>query len=441
MTSTKANGTAPAHAPAPTHGIADPGAYGWGVFHERHPALVRRLCEGNPYGPEQRARLDALLDESRTGRVRPPAPETAAAAPWAARDRRYFGRPWSEVPFLWAESYFYLRLLECVDHFSPGPWQGVDPFAPMKNAELTDPALESDTAWLDGLAGAPPDEAFRALVLASLYGNRADLGFQLVQAVTTPTDGDPTDGDPTGGDPTGGDPTGGDPTGGDPTGGDPVADGPGASGAPLLADDAEALWKHVSRRPPGDVHVILDNAGRELLADLLLMDHLLTTGRATSVVLHVKPRPYYVSDATASDVRDCLTRMAAFRGEAGRAAGRLREAAATGRLRQATHAFFCSPVEFADMPADLRAGLAQAGLCVYKGDLNYRRLVGDRAWPADRPFDDAVAGVPGSLVALRTLKSEVAVGLPKETVDRLDAARPDWRTDGSQALVQTRLRP
>ncbi|MBZ4319178.1 protein-glutamate O-methyltransferase family protein [Streptomyces huiliensis] len=403
-TPTDANGTAPAY------GIADPGEYGWGVFHERHPALVRRLCEGNPYGPEQRARLEALLDESRTGRVRPPTPETAAVAPWAARDRRRFGRPWSEAPFLWAESYFYLRLLECVDYFSPGPWQGVDPFAPMKSAELADPGLESDTAWLDGLAGTPPDEAFRALVLASLYGNRADLGFRLVRAVTDPADGD-------------------------------APDGTDGSGVPLLADDVEALWRHVSRRPPGDVHLVLDNAGRELLADLLLADHLLTTGRTASVVLHVKPRPYYVSDATASDVRDCLVRMAAFRNEAGAAARRLRDAAATGRLRQTTHAFHCSPLGFDSMPADLRAALAPAALWVVKGDLNYRRLVGDRAWPADLPFADAVAGVPGSLVALRTLKSEVAVGLPKETVDRLDAARPTWRTDGSQALVQARLRP
>ncbi|MGK5642612.1 damage-control phosphatase ARMT1 family protein [Streptomyces sp. URMC 126] len=407
-TTTDANGAAPAY------GIADPGEYGWGVFHERHPALVRRLCEGNPYGPEQRARLEALLDESRTGKIRPPAPETAAVAPWTARDRRHYGRPWSETPFLWAESYFYLRLLECVDHFSPGPWQGVDPFAPMKGAELADAALESGTDWLDGLADAPPDEAFRALVLASLHGNRADLGFQLVQEITDPADGD-------------------------------AASAAGGSGAPrlpeLLSDDVEAVWRHISRRPPGDVHMILDNAGRELLADLLLADHLLTTGRATSVVLHVKPRPYYVSDATASDVRDCLVRMTAFRNEAGRAARRLREAAATGRLRQTTHAFHCSPLGFDDMPADLRAALASAVLCVFKGDLNYRRLVGDRAWPADRPFADAVAGVPGSLVALRTLKSEVAVGLPKETVDRLDAVRPAWRTDGSQALVQARLRP
>ncbi|WP_171164994.1 ARMT1-like domain-containing protein [Streptomyces sp. I05A-00742] len=384
---------------APAYGIADPDGFGWGVFHERHPALVRRLCESNPYTPEQRARLDALLEESRSGTVRSPAPETAAHVPWAARGHRYVGRPWHEAPFLWAESYFYLRLLECVDHFVPGPWQGVDPFAPMKAAELADPGLEAETAWRDGLADASPAETFHALILAALYGNRADLGFQLVQATTDATD------------------------------------------LPLLADDTAALWRHIGERPPGDVHMILDNAGRELLADLLLADHLLATGRADAVVLHVKPLPYYVSDATAADVRDCLLRIAAFSGAAGKAARRLREAAAGGRLRLATHEFYCSPSTFDEMPADLRAALAAAGLLVFKGDLNYRRLVGDRAWPATRPFADAVSGVPSSLVALRTLKSDVVVGLDAETAKELDATGTDWRTDGTRALVQARLRP
>ncbi|MGA5131217.1 damage-control phosphatase ARMT1 family protein [Streptomyces olivoreticuli] len=385
---------------APVLGIADPGGFGWGVFHERHPALIRKLCDSNPYGPAQRSRLEALVEESRSGAVRPPEAATAGHAPWLAGGGGHFGRPWSEVPFLWAENYFYLRLLECVGYFAPGPWQGVDPFAPMKSAELADPGLESDTAWLDGLEDASPAETFHALLLASLYGNRADLGFRLVQAAAA-TDG---------------------------------TDGP-----PLLADDSAAVWRHVDGRPPGEIHLILDNAGRELLADLLLADHLLATGRATGVVLHVKPRPYFVSDAVTSDVRDCLVRLAAFPGEAGKAGGRLLDAAAVGRLRLLGHGFFCSPLGFDSMPGDLRAALAPSALCVVKGDLNYRRLVGDRAWPATLPFATAVAGVPGALVALRTLKSEAVVGMRAKTVERLDATRPTWRTDGSQALVQARL--
>ncbi|MCD9140842.1 damage-control phosphatase ARMT1 family protein [Streptomyces albireticuli] len=391
--------TGSASGPAPAFGIADPAGFGRGVFHERHPALIRRLCESNPYGPGQRSRLRELVAESAsdTAVVRPPEETTPGRERWLAWGREYFGEPWRDVPFLWAESYFYLRLLECVGYFAPGPWQGVDPFAPMKAAELADPALEADTAWLDGLDRSEPAEAFRALLLASLYGNRADLGFRLVR------------------------------------------DGGAEDGVPLLADDGEALWRHLSGRPPGDVHVILDNAGRELLADLLLVDHLLLTRRAESVVLHVKPRPYFVSDAVTTDVRDCLVRLSSFDGEAGKAAGRLREAAAAGRLRVEGDDFLCSPLGFGELPGGLRAALSSAALCVFKGDLNYRRLVGDRAWPATRPFAEAVAGVPGPLVALRTLKSDVVVGLRRETVDRVEAARPGWRTDGSQALVQARL--
>ncbi|MEV8477312.1 damage-control phosphatase ARMT1 family protein [Streptomyces sp. NPDC051173] len=389
---------------APVHGIAGPRAYGWGVFHERHPALIRRLCDSNPYGPAQRSRLEALVEESRSGAVRPPEPVTAGHAPWLSGGDGLYGRPWSELPFLWAENYFYLRLLECVDHFTPGPWQGVDPFAPMKSAELADPGLESDTAWRDELDGASPEESFHALLLASLYGNRADLGFRLVQETTAGADG-----------------------------------AAGTEDTPLLADDSAAVWRHLTGRPPGEVHVVLDNAGRELLADLLLADHLLATGRATGVVLHVKPRPYFVSDAVTSDVRDCLVRLAAFSGAAGKAGGRLLDAAASGRLRLSGHDFFCSPLGFDELPGALRTAFAAGSLCVVKGDLNYRRLVGDRAWPATQPFAASVAGVPGALVALRTLKSEVVVGMRPETVERLDASSPGWRTDGSQALVQARL--
>src|SRR6185437_11199948 len=52
----------------------------------------------------------------------------------------------------------------------------------------------------------------------------------------------------------------------------------------------------------GAVAIICDNAGRELISDLLLADELLSqsgTALATSVELHVKPAPYYISDATA----------------------------------------------------------------------------------------------------------------------------------------------
>ncbi|MDQ0772488.1 hypothetical protein QF026_000954 [Streptomyces aurantiacus] len=90
------------------------------------------------------------------------------------------------------------------------------------------------------------------------------------------------------------------------------------------------------------------------------------------------------------------------------------------------------------MPADLREDFASATLTVMKGDLNYRRLVGDRHWPATTPFSEATAYFPGPVAALRTLKSDVVTGLAPSTLEALDAGAAAWRTSGTHALVQVR---
>jgi hypothetical protein len=91
------------------------------------------------------------------------------------------------------------------------------------------------------------------------------------------------------------------------------------------------------------------------------------------------------------------------------------------------------------MPADLADQFAKATLTILKGDLNYRRLVGDLHWPPTTPFADTVAYFPGPVATLRTLKSDVIVGLDSSTVDELNMAGSSWRVDGTHALVQVVL--
>jgi hypothetical protein len=76
------------------------------------------------------------------------------------------------------------------------------------------------------------------------------------------------------------------------------------------------------------------------------------------------------------------------------------------------------------MPDDLDPG---TGLTIFKGDLNYRRLVGDCYWEPGVSFQEAVSYLPGPAVALRILKSEVLVGA------RVDPAE---RVTGAHALIQ-----
>ena len=44
-----------------------------------------------------------------------------------------------------------------------------------------------------------------------------------------------------------------------------------------------------------------------------------------------------------------------------------------------------------DVAPDLYAELSQLKLIIFKGDLNYRKLVGDRDWPLSTTFTQAVS--------------------------------------------------
>ncbi|MEV0776779.1 damage-control phosphatase ARMT1 family protein [Streptomyces sp. NPDC050433] len=394
---------------APVIMSSAPGSFARSVLAERHPALIQQVRDAFPWSPDRHRALVALLRSCTEGVIEPLGPDAHDRERWDAWGVEYFGRSWFDVPFLWSESYFYRRLLEAVGYFAPGPWQGIDPFAPFKRAELRGPLVDDELAALDPLAGRRVDERAAAYVRASLWGNRADLGFTV----------------------------GSHDNGGASSGEEPP---------PLVADDSETLWALLpTGGSPGTartVHVIADNSGRELIPDLVLIDHLLTTGRADEVVLHVKPYPYYVSDATTADVVDCVRRIAGASGSAGEVGKRIWAAMGDGRLAVRAHGFFCAPLPYSEMPADLRREFAGAALTIVKGDLNYRRLVGDRLWSPTTSFAGRTAHFPGPVAALRTLKSDVIVGLAPSTLARLEDAGVGttraWRTSGTHGLVQVR---
>jgi hypothetical protein len=386
--------------PIPLTG-ADPASFAHGVLHRRHRRLVEQARNANPYSPEQVAALDRLAGELE-GTIGPLGADVHDAvekgADWRTWSQPHLGRRWDEVPFLWAESYFYRRLLDAVGFFTPGPAYWLDPFGHLKTAELDASALDAELAELDWIADVDPAQRIGAILTAALRGNRADLGFAAHSARFEVPDLD-------------------------------------AAVEDLVVDDTARVWAALGDGG-ASVCLVADNAGRELLADLLLVDELLESGRAAEVVLHVKPTPYYVSDATAADVAAGLRRLGVAGGHATRAARRLQEAFRAGRARLRTSWFHVAPFEFDRMPDELAADFAHATLTVLKGDLNYRRLVGDRAWPPGTAVAEAAGYFPGPVVALRTLKSDVVVGVPADRMAALDRRQPDWRIAGTHAMVQ-----
>lgn len=369
----------------------DPAGFAWGVWHDRTPALIARVRDAHPYSQPQRQAFDALLAEVATGTMRPRPDGAHDKELWASG---HYGKPWQDAPFLWSESYFYRRLLDAASFFEPGPWYYIDPFAQLKAAELGSADAETTLTAVQEVDSLPPAEQGQAKLLAALWGNRADLTFRI------------------------------------------GAGDSAVAQAGLVADQSEAIWAVLSSAT--EVIVVTDNAGLELLADLVLIDYLLAVYPGCSVRVHVKPLPGFVSDATTADLAACLDRLGLTAATAG-AARRIRAAATRDRFSLHTHEFYSGPLPFTSMPADLAGRFAAASITIMKGDLNYRRLTGDRAWPPDSPFGEVVSYFPGPLAVLRTLKSDVLTGISPETIAGLLGGQDgSWRTDGSHGLIQVR---
>lgn len=160
------------------------------------------------------------------------------------------------------------------------------------------------------------------------------------------------------------------------------------------------------------VDIVLDNSGFELYVDLILAGYLLSSGLATSVVLHPKLIPWFVSDVIPRDFSDLLSALSdpqefyTRRDETGKAYPSLSEKETSdvkflfdqwsqlhedGKLIIRPHAFWTSPGSYWRMPGtapELFEDLKQSELVLFKGDLNYRKLVNDVSLIA--PFTEII---------------------------------------------------
>lgn len=193
----------------------------------------------------------------------------------------------------------------------------------------------------------------------------------------------------------------------------------------VLIDDSQHVWAVLSgargegsqgQRSPVRVDIILDNAGFELLTDLVLADFLVASGVATEIHFHGKSFPWFVSDVTARDFNWTIAQTAAANHKEMSACGvQWKRYLKEGAWSYHDHAFWTLPHEFSEMAAvtpDLYGDLRRSQLLIFKGDLNYRKLVGDRDWPHATPFHLSLRGFrPAPLCSLRTLKANVQVRL------------------------------
>ncbi|XP_048655884.1 damage-control phosphatase ARMT1 isoform X2 [Marmota marmota marmota] len=216
----------------------------------------------------------------------------------------------------------------------------------------------------------------------------------------------------------------------------------------ILVNDMEHLWSLLSKYketrekvPIVRVDIVLDNSGFELLTDLVLADFLLSTNLATEIHFYGKSIPWFVSDTTIRDFNWLIEQVKHYDHKwVSKCGVDWENYIKMGRWVYHDHMFWTLPHEYAAMSQvapDLYAELQKACLILFKGDLNYRKLTGDRKWAFTVPFHQALSGFhPAPLCSLRTLKAEIQVGLQPGQGEQLAASDPNWLITGKYGVIQ-----
>ncbi|GLG95983.1 Putative protein-glutamate O-methyltransferase [Gryllus bimaculatus] len=193
----------------------------------------------------------------------------------------------------------------------------------------------------------------------------------------------------------------------------------------ILVNEMDVVWQLLTSKDVGAevrVDIVTDNAGFELFADFLLADFLVTYRLAATVHFHVKSRKKSVPLAKLAE--------------------RWYDYLACGIFVLKADYFWTLPFDYNDMRcsmagAPLYSDLIYSTLIIFKGDLNYRKLVGDINWDPLTPFKLALRSFrPTNIIAMRTYKSDVSCGVPEYAYLFYPGMPKSWMLTGKVALVQ-----
>jgi hypothetical protein len=322
---------------------------------------------------------------------------------------------WLSAPWLVTEFYAYRRLIEAIGYYdksNPHTYY-YDPFLKAKRAGL-ESSVNSAENMLEKLVSLPNTKEGVALAAAfALWGNKMDLSIWPADAENSSLD--------------------------------VFAKILHAADDNLLHDDTDLLTERcevLRERGDGKIDIIVDNAGFELVTDLALADHLVSSGVAQVVTFQLKGHPTFVSDALEKDLLETVAHYSVLSPDkfpnAHGAGLRWQKYLDEGKWVCHEDNFWCQPSAMWEMPNPLRADLVErCDLAFVKGDANYRRLLGDRYWDYSSPFQDVVGCYfPCPVCSLRTLKAEVGCGMDREQVERAKGLDNEWMVNGRFGVVQ-----
>ena len=137
---------------------SDTGSFARATILERKPQIIRQVLADNPYPPGIVADLENFRDEIASRTIQPLTESAPDVPDWNRELAPYADKTWLEIPWYFAETYFYRKLLSAVRYFQPGEWQGVDPFQKQKQKQMQADVQRLASDW-EELSALEPESA------------------------------------------------------------------------------------------------------------------------------------------------------------------------------------------------------------------------------------------------------------------------------------------
>jgi len=373
---------------------SEEGSFARRTIEERKPLIIDKILKHFDYTDPIRQNLMEFQQELAEGNVTILSEQTSDRPIWDQDIEPWHNHRWLEMPWYLAESYFFRRVLEIVHYFQPGPWFHADPFNRLKTQEMTESVL-TFTQNYEPFSNQTGPSAFKAACEGALWGNRGDLSNLDVYETNLDDQSER-----------------------------------------IILDHTAEAFQFLKQRS-AKIAYLFDNVGKELFFDLAFIDHLLRANLSASITCYLKNQPFFVSDAMVKDLTMSLDLMSGSAApEVQNLAERIRAAINSGFIQFESPPFFTTGRMFREMPETLKNQIGEYDLVILKGDANYRRLFGDRHWEPTTSIGQAGGYFPTSFLSLRTLKSELILGIPEETLEKMNnKAETDWMTNGKRGVI------
>lgn len=213
----------------------------------------------------------------------------------------------------------------------------------------------------------------------------------------------------------------------------------------IIINDAKQIYQCIVSgiKEESIIDFVIDNAGFEFFTDLCLADYIIRNKLANMIRFHVKSIPWFVSDVKVSDFNFTLKILRSHSDDNLSMFGqRCIDYLSSGKfvLVEPVHWFWTTAYEFKKMKkmdSSLYDLLSESHLIIFKGDLNYRKLLGDLNWSYIKSFQEVVREFkPANLCVLRTIKSDIICGLQKGTAENLFKRNANWMATGVYGIIQ-----